>query len=134
LVEDKSEIEGTDKTSQKQEALSWDRVEATVLISDTKMPNNPMRCPSCQSTTFILEGAYRRGFRQVFIDGKPDKEDISPDPFIDILSLHCPKCKIKYFIIDDMTYAIYEENRRLQAESEAISRAILTEVQEKRKC
>ena len=130
MAEDKPE---TEKVPQ-EPVLSWDGPFTTVLISSSRVPGAPLSCPGCQGTTYMLEGSYRRGFRQAFIEGKPDREDISSDPFIDIMSLICPKCKIKYFIVDDMSYAIYEENRRLQAESEAISRAILTEVQGKRAC
>jgi hypothetical protein len=99
---------------------------AIVMIPDSKVQTDPIKCPSCQGLTYSLEGSYRRGFQSLIIDGKVEKEEIAGDIFIDIIGIICPKCRVKMLVVDETTYKVYEDNRDLQNQISAMTKLIIS--------
>lgn len=76
------------------------------------VPQEPIRCPQCQSRDIILDGMVGRRLHEVRRNGEMVKEEssMSEDIEMDVTLLTCPACNIEFYVQNDYESRLASEN------------------------
>jgi deoxyhypusine synthase len=76
------------------------------VVAASAIPENPIRCPHCLSSSFVLQGLYKRTFEQAYHEGEVIEEQLvlSPKSIQEITGLICAGCGIVTHIQDDTIF------------------------------
>lgn len=86
------------------------------LIPLSKVLKHPYLCPHCLGSTVVIEGYYRRAVKQVREQGKDPVDRLAGQIDLDIQSIACRQCEVRYLITDEITYAQQQTIMNLREE------------------
>jgi hypothetical protein len=86
------------------------------LVLADEVPTDPIRCPKCNGTTISVEGYYRLAFTIEQADGSVPKENLDDEGIKVVEVLTCPSCQIRWYVVDEATFRLYEENHELRVQ------------------
>jgi hypothetical protein len=90
----------------------------TQIIPASKVPNDPVRCPNCDSPNLLLYGKVVYPARLTIVDGKESDQsvDLSAKNNFEVDVIECLKCSVRTEIQPDAENILYMENSVLRDE------------------